>query len=217
MGAHNKTNPLEQSNKVLIPTAAILVVSAYIGAQMLADIASLKIGVVFGLAVDMGTFIYPATFTLRDLVHKILGKRNAQVLVVAAGVINLGMALYLLWIAGIPADPSWGLGQEFSAILAPVWRLVLASIAAEVVSELVDTEVYHWFVTRITRQHPWLRVLVSNSISIPIDNLIFSVGAFGWMLPWGVVWQIFGFNLLVKYAMTLVSLPLIYISKQDMS
>jgi queuosine precursor transporter len=217
METHNKTSPLEQSAKVLIPTAAILVVSAYIGAQMLADIASLKIGVVFGLAVDMGTFIYPATFTLRDLVHKILGKRNAQVLVVTAGVINLGMALYLLWIAGIPEDPSWGLGQEFSAILAPVWRLVLASIAAEVVSELVDTEVYHWFVTRITRQHPWLRVLVSNGISIPIDNLIFSVGAFGWMLPWGVVWQIFGFNLLVKYAMTLVSLPLIYISKQDMS
>jgi queuosine precursor transporter len=217
METHNKTYPLEQSAKVLIPTAAILVVSAYIGAQMLADIASLKIGVVFGLAVDMGTFIYPATFTLRDLVHKILGKRNAQVLVIAAGVINLGMALYLLWIAGIPEDPSWGLGQEFSAILAPVWRLVLASIAAEVVSELVDTEVYHWFVTRITRQHPWLRVLVSNGISIPIDNLIFSVGAFGWMLPWGVVWQIFGFNLLVKYAITLVSLPLIYISKQDLS
>jgi xanthine/uracil permease len=45
---------------IAISTAAIIVIAAYIGAQMLADIASLKIGVVFGLAVDMGTFIYPS-------------------------------------------------------------------------------------------------------------------------------------------------------------
>lgn len=217
MKSTNTPTSAEQTVRTVIPTAAILVVAAYIAAQMLADIASLKIGVVLGLAVDMGTFIYPATFTLRDLVHKILGKRNAQVLVITAGVINLGMALYLLWTASVPEDPSWGLGTEFAAILAPVWRLVLASIAAEVISELVDTEMYHWFVTRVTRRHPWLRVLVSNGVSIPIDNLIFSVGAFGWSLPWGVVWQIFSFNLLVKYAMTMVSLPLIYVSKQDVS
>ena len=193
-----------------VPASAILVVSAYIAAQMLSDIASLKIGVVFGLAVDMGTFIYPLTFTLRDMAHKLLGKRNAQTLILTAGVINLLMAGYLLWVASIPSDPSWGLGIEFSAILAPVWRIVLASIAAEVVSELVDTEVYHWFVKRVTRRYQWARVLLSNSISVPLDSVIFSVGAFGWLLPWETVIEIFLFNLLVKYTITLVGLPLIY-------
>ena len=194
-----------------VPVMAVLVVSAYIAAQMLSDIASLKIGIVMGLAVDMGTFIYPVTFTLRDLVHKLLGKRNAQVLIMAAGAINLFMAAYLMWVASVSSDPSWGLGAEFSAILSPVWRIVLASIAAEVFSELADTEVYHWFVHKVTRRYQWARVLLSNGISVPIDNLIFSVGAFGWTLPWEVVWQIFLFNLLIKYAVTLVSLPLIYV------
>lgn len=193
-----------------VSTIAVLVVAGYIAAQMLADIASLKIGVVGGLAVDMGTFIYPITFTLRDVVHKTLGKRNAQTLIIAAGVINLFMAGYLMWAASVPSDPLWGLGTEFRAILAPVWRIVLASIAAEVVSELLDTEVYHWFVTRITRKYQWARVLVSNAVSVPVDNLIFSVGAFGWTLPWGVVGQIFLINLLVKFGATLFSLPLIY-------
>lgn len=195
-----------------IPATAVILVSSYIAAQMLSDVASLKIGLVFGLAVDMGTFIYPVTFTLRDLVHKSLGKKNAQVLILAAGAINLVMAAYLTWAAGVPSAPGWGLGKEFSAVLAPVWRIVLASIAAEVVSELADTEVYQWFINRITRRHQWLRVLVSNSASIPIDNLIFSVGAFGWMLPWADVWQIFFFNLIVKFAMTLISLPWIYLT-----
>ena len=193
-----------------IPQVVVVVVAAYIAAQMLSDIASLKIGVVGGLAVDMGTFIYPITFTLRDVVHKVLGKRNARTLILSAGVINLFMAGYLMWAASVPSDPLWGLGVEFSAILAPVWRIVLASIAAEVLSELIDTEVYHWFVTRITQKYQWARVLVSNSVSVPVDNIIFSVGAFGWLLPWGVVWQIFIVNLLVKFAVTLVSLPLIY-------
>jgi hypothetical protein len=186
---------------------------------MLADIASLKIGLVAGLAVDMGTFIYPITFTLRDVVHKVLGKRGAQTLIVTAAGINLFMALYLMWAAGVESDPSWGLGAEFSAVLAPVWRIVAASILAEVVSELIDTEVYHLFVTRVTRRFQWLRVLTSNSISVPVDNLIFAVGAFAPItlfgmdgLPWPVVWQIFVFNLVVKYAMTLISLPLIYVA-----
>ena len=192
--------------------AAILVVAAYIAAQMLSDITSLKIGVVAGLSVDMGTFIYPVTFTLRDVVHKVLGRRSARVLILAAGAINLVMAAYLTWTASVPSDPAWGLGEAYAAVLGPVWRIVAASILAEVVSELLDTEIYHWFVSKVTRRYQWLRVLTSNSISVPVDNIIFAIGAFGWALPWSVVWQIFVFNLLVKYGITLLSLPLIYLT-----
>jgi uncharacterized integral membrane protein (TIGR00697 family) len=207
-----RTKGMLTASQVSVPALAVLVVSAYIGAQMLSDVASLKIGVVLGQAVDMGTFIYPITFTLRDLVHKVLGKRSTQILIITAGVINLFMAGYLMWASAVPSDPSWGLGREFAAILAPVWRIVAASILAEIASELADTQVYHWFVTRITTRFQWLRVLLSNAVSVPIDNLIFSVGAFGWVLPWQVVWQIFVFNLLVKFGVTVISLPVIYLA-----
>lgn len=200
--------------------AAVVVVAAYIAAQMMADIASLKIGVVAGLAVDMGTFVYPVTFTLRDLVHKTLGKRNAQVLIVAAAVVNLAMVLYLMWSAAVPSAPASFGGAEFSAIFAPLWRIVCASIIAELVSELVDTEIYHLFVSRVTTRFQWLRVLVSNSVSVPIDNLLFVLIAFspfaflGAQLvdSWAVAGEIFVFNLLVKYGVTVVSMPLIYLS-----
>ncbi len=193
-------------------SALIFVVAAYIAAQMLADVASLKIGVVAGLAVDMGTFIYPVTFTLRDVAHRVLGKRATQQLIFAAGAINVAMALYLRWCAAVPGDPAWGLAGPFAAIFAAAGlaRIVIASIVAELVSELADTEVYHWFVTRVTRRHVWARVVVSNAVSIPLDNLVFCVGAFGWSLPWPVVGQIFVSNLAVKAAITALSIPLIY-------
>ena len=197
-----------------ISTAAIVVISLYIAAQMLADIASLKIAFIAGFSIDAGTFIYPLTFTLRDLVHKRLGKSVArQVIFMAAG-INLFMALFLQFAAWLPQDAAWGLGNEFSAILGPVWRIVIASIVAEVIAELIDTEVYHFWVTRITRRFQWLRVLVSNSVSIPVDSLIFCWGAFGWALPHSVVWSIFSANVIIKGLVTIVSLPGIYLVKE---
>ncbi len=208
---------------VLTPFTRVAVASvgAYVGAQVIADVTSLKIGTFADRAVDMGTFVYPITFTLRDVVHKALGKRAARTLVLTAAAVNVFMALYLMWAARAPTDASYPLGPEFEAVLAPLWRITLASIVAEVASGLVDTEVYHWFVRRVTTRHQWARVAVSNGVSVPLDNVIFAVGAFGALpglgdhaltLPWDVVWDIFVVNLTVKALVSAVSLPLIYVS-----
>jgi uncharacterized integral membrane protein (TIGR00697 family) len=220
--ARNVAEPA-RSAPVLSPVTriAIVAVGAYVGAQVIADVTSLKIGTFTGRAVDMGTFIYPITFTLRDIVHKALGKRAARALIVTAAVVNVFMALYLQWAAKAPTDPSYALGPEFEAVLAPLWRITAASILAEVVSELADTEVYHWFVRRVTTRHQWARVAVSNAVSVPLDNVIFAVGAFGALpglqdhaltLPWDVVWEIFLVNLTVKALVSACSLPLIYVT-----
>jgi len=193
----------------------ILVISSYIAAQILADVTSLKIALVGSFSIDGGTFIYPFTFTLRDLVHKLLGRGAARTLVITAGVINLVMAALFAFVIWLPADPGWGLQNEFALVLGPVWRIVIASILAEVASELLDTEVYHLWVTRVTTRYQWLRVLSSNAISVPVDSLIFCWGAFGGNLAAVTVWSIFWSNILVKGAVTLFSLPGIYLVKGE--
>lgn len=193
----------------------ILVISSYIAAQILADVTSLKIALVGSFSIDGGTFIYPFTFTLRDLVHKLLGRGAARTLVITAGVINLVMAALFAFVIWLPADPGWGLQNEFALVLGPVWRIVIASILAEVASELLDTEVYHLWVTRVTTRYQWLRVLSSNAISVPVDSLIFCWGAFGGNLAAATVWSIFWSNILVKGAVTLFSLPGIYLVKGE--
>jgi uncharacterized integral membrane protein (TIGR00697 family) len=191
-------------------SSALTIVSLYIAAQIISDIASLKIAVVAGFSIDAGTFIYPLTFTLRDLIHKRIGKAAARQVILLAGVINLFMAAFLALAARLPQDAAWGLGEEFALILGPVWRIVLASIVAELASELADTEIYHLWVTRVTRKWQWMRVLSSNAVSVPLDSLIFCWGAFGGLLPAAVVWSIFVSNLLVKGIMSVVSIPAIY-------
>jgi len=205
----------DQKQLPTMPTAGIVVISLYIAAQLLSDIASLKITLVAGFSMDAGTFIYPLTFTIRDLVHKRLGKQVARSAILLAAGINLFMALFLHFTAWLPQDPSWGLGREFAAVLGPVWRIVIASIVAEVISELIDTEIYHIWQNRITEKFQWMRVLSSNAVSIPIDSLIFCWGAFGFVLPDDVVWSIFFANVIVKGAVTIVSLPAIYLVKSQ--
>ncbi len=208
--------PTSKSNdNRLITTSAIVVISLYIAAQLLSDIGSLKIAWLAGFSVDAGTFIYPLTFTIRDLVHKQLGKAAARTVIILAAVINLFMAVFFQFAAWLPQDPSWGLGKEFAIILGPVWRIVIASIIAEVISEMIDTEVYHFWVSRITRRYQWARVLTSNTISIPIDSLIFCWGAFGLALPNAVVWSIFSANVIIKGFVTLISLPAIYLVREN--
>ena len=203
-----------QKRQAGIPTVGIIVISIYIAAQLLSDIGSLKITLIAGFSMDAGTFIYPITFTIRDLVHKRLGKSAARTVIILAAAINLFMALFFHFTAWLPQDPAWGLGHEFAVILGPVWRIVIASIAAEVFSELIDTEIYHLWQTRITNKFQWMRVLSSNAVSIPIDSLIFCWLAFGFVLPHAVVWSIFWANVIVKCTVTLISLPSIYLVKE---
>jgi uncharacterized integral membrane protein (TIGR00697 family) len=210
--------------QLVVSQAALIAVGAYVGAQVISQVTSLKIGTLGGRAVDLGTFIYPITFTLRDVIHKAAGRRAARIAIATSAGVNLFLAAYLSWVAAAPSDPSYPLGEEFSAVLGPIWRIVIASLLAMVVSELIDTEVYHWWVTKVTVRHQWARVLVSNAVSVPIDNLVFAIGAFAPLfflsqaqqdasLPWDAVWDIFWVNLVIKFLVSVASIPFIYLTK----
>lgn len=198
-----------RGRSALIPV--VLVTSAYVAAQIFSDVTSLKIVSVAGLSLDAGTLIYPFTFTLRDLVHKTIGRSGARVLIITAAVINLLMAGMFWVVSRLPYDPAAGPQPDWDAVLSPVWRIVIASIVAEVIAELIDTEAYHLWVTRITNRYQWGRVLASNAISVPLDSLIFVWLAFGGVFAAAVVWAIFWANVLIKGAVTILSLPAIYL------
>ena len=106
----------------------------YVATQMLSDITSLKIISLFGWSMDAGTLIYPITFTLRDLVHKVAGLRVARLLIFLAAGINLFMA-GLFWLVSIlPPDLSVG-KPNLMVYRFSVLRLF---IIAEVIAELMD-------------------------------------------------------------------------------
>ena len=208
---NNFENNYNEENNLSFLT--ILIIGVYIACQMISNISSVKIANVLSLAVDGGTFIYPLAFTIRDMAHKTIGKKNTQKLIIVSAIINIFTPIYFYIVSQIPADSSWEFNEAFQITLSPVMRIVIASIIASTLSELVDTEVYHFFITKITKRFQWLRVLISNAFSIPIDNFLFVIIAFWGVLTIEDLIEIFTFNFFVKYAVTIISVPLIYLAK----
>jgi len=192
----------------------ILIICSYIACQMISNISSVKIANVLSLAVDGGTFLYPLAFTIRDMAHKTIGKKNTQKLIIVSAIINIFTPIYFYIISQIPADKSWEFDEAFKITLSPVIRISIASIIASTLSEFVDTEIYHFFVSKITKKYQWLRVLISNAFSIPVDNFLFVAIAFFNVLPINALIGIFIFNFFVKYAVTIISVPMIYLAKE---
>ncbi len=193
-----------QNNKssVLGPISSAL----YVTFQVIANVLSTKIALLPWLSwsIDGGTVIYPLTFTLRDFVHKTLGKKNARVIVVLAGAVNIVMVLLFILVAKMQADPSWQFQAAYEQILLPVWRITGASIISQIISELVDTEIFSYAYKKTSDM---AAVLFSNTISLVVDSFLFSFLAFAGNLPMNVVLQIVATNILVKMVMSLISVP----------
>lgn len=206
---------MEKNYEYKLSFISIIIIGSYIACQMISNIASVKIANVLNLAVDGGTFLYPLAFTIRDMSHKTIGKKNTQKLILVSAIINIFSPIYFYIISNIPADSSWQFNEAFQLTLSPVLRIAIASIVGSTIAELVDTEIYHFFVTKITKKYQWLRVLISNAFSIPVDNLLFVVIAFYGALPFEALVGIFVFNFFVKYAVTIVSVPMIYLVKEN--
>ena len=196
---------------------AVILAGGYIALQMISDIAATKVIVIGSLVMDAG-IIYSLTFTWRDLVHKRLGARAARLLIVLAGIINLLMAGYFFFVIHLPPEPAWAAigGQaawEFVFGLVP--RIVIASIIAEVASELVDTEIYEFWVKKAIAWPQWTRVAASNFVSIPTDSLLFAGIGFLGVLPLQVLFVMFLSNILTKSVLTVASFWMIYLVKDD--
>jgi len=204
----------------------VLLIGSYIACQIIADVSATKMIVIGGIVLPAGSLIFTVTFTLRDLIHKRLGKQWARTCIIAAAGFNLLMAGYFMLGAAIPAPVWFELGDAWDAIFAIVPAITLGSIAAELVSELLDTEVYHLWRQHIEeRWHTpqWMRVLVSNVISLPVDSFVFALLAFVILpplfgaeaLPLSIALGLVGGQIIWKAIITVVSMPAIYFVKDE--
>lgn len=192
---------MKKTNLIIVLTAG------YLLCQIIADVTALKMVDMFGIYVPAAVFIYALTFTLRDVVHKQLGKQTAVFMVLTAGVVNVLMAAYFMFTVWLKPAPFWGNQEAYNLILGVVPRVVGASILAEMISELIDTEIYH----RIKHLAPWKRVLGSNAVSLPIDSLIFVSVAFAGTMPLSALIAVMLGQILLKAVITVISIPLIYV------
>lgn len=189
-----------------------ITIGFYFALQIFSDIGSLKIIKLFGYSIDGGTFLYPLTFTIRDLIHRLSDKKTSQIVIIQSGLLNLLMALFFYIIGILPADLEIGPQNEFTSVLSPIWRLVIASICAEIISEFIDTEIYSAWTKKFKNKMIWGRVISSNTVALIIDSIIFCLIAFYGTMPNSILMSILISNVVIKELVTITSVPLIYLT-----
>lgn len=130
------------------------------------------------LIVPAGSFLIGATFILRDLVQRSIGRKNTYITIAGALVLSAITSLAL-------GDPLW---------------IVFASTVTFLVSETADTEIY----SRLKLPMSW-RVLYSGLAGGTVDSILFviiglsPIGAN--ILPWEAVGFAIAGQVIVKAGM----------------
>jgi len=200
----------------------VTLVGLYVICQAIADVGATKIVQVGSITMPAGTFIFALTFTVRDMIHKRLGKAWARTAIFAAGAFNVLQAVYLALMGLMPSPVFFGLGDAWNSIFALVPAITAGSIVAEVLSEWIDTEIYQVVKAR-TAWPQWTRVLLSNAVSLPLDSFVFGMLAFvvlppilgGHAMPFAAAMGVAFGQVVFKAVVTVVSLPGIYLVKDE--
>ncbi len=192
----------------------IVVCVIYVAAQMLADISALRNLTVFGIDIIAFSLVYPLTFTLRDMVHKLAGPHVARTLIITSAVIYL-LAQAFFWLIS-QMQPAMTPEEEIAigTLLTSDWRVLIAAVLATVLAQLADTELYSYWMKRFGGEKQWGRVLLSNIISIPLDRILFLVLGFAGLMTTDEMIQAFIGATIVRLVIGLVSIPGIYLVEE---
>jgi uncharacterized integral membrane protein (TIGR00697 family) len=186
--------------------ASTLLIVLYVACELIANITAGRAIDVGGFTAPGGVLIYALTFTLIDLLNERLGKPGARRVIFAALAANVLLAGYTTLVLALPAPVFFSHAAAFETVLGSTPRIIAASLVAYLVSSLIDVEIFALWKERVGG-YRWVRVLVSNSISTGVDSLLFVLIAFAGVLP---VFPLIAGQYVIKMAVTLVSLPLIY-------
>ncbi len=189
--------------------AFTLLTSLFIGSLVIAAVISSKIINIFGFTAPAGVLAYSLTFIVSDVISEIWGRERANE-VVQSGFIALIAAIALSWLALEWNPASFWHGQEaFESVFASTPRIVIASLAAYLISQTHDVWLFHFIRKKTGTGHLWLRNNLSTAVSQLIDSTVFVTVAFYGVMP---VTDIIIGQWVAKIAIAALDTPVVYLA-----
>jgi uncharacterized integral membrane protein (TIGR00697 family) len=176
-----------------------------------------------GLAFNLtcGVLLWPIEFVMTDLVNEYYGPRAVRrISFTAVALISYAFLMFFVAIGVPPADFWIGINSKngidnmqtaFSGVFGQGMRIIIGSLVAFLVSQIVDVTIFHKIKKITGEKHIWLRATGSTLISQLIDSYIVLFIAFSGVFPWQMILAIGMMNYAYKFTMALILTPVIYI------
>jgi uncharacterized integral membrane protein (TIGR00697 family) len=170
-----------------------------------------------------GVLLWPLEFIMTDIVNEYYGPRAVKRISYTA--VTLIAYAFLMFYTAMKVPPAdfWigsktdsgipNMQDAFSGIFGQGMWIILGSLTAFLVSQIVDVTVFHRIKKVTGEKWVWLRATGSTLVSQLVDSFIVLFIAFkignGW--SWQLVLAICVVNYTYKFVMAIVLTPLIYL------
>ncbi|HVS96699.1 MAG TPA: queuosine precursor transporter [Puia sp.] len=174
-----------------------------------------------GFTLTCGVLLWPLEFVITDIINEFYGPRAVRrISYTAVVLISYAFLMYLMAIHVPPAD-SWiassaeqgvtNLQHSFSAIFGSTSLIIIGSIVAFLVSQMVDVTVFHHIKKRTGHKHLWLRATGSTLVSQLVDSYIVLFIAFSQYFTWQQILAVGMMNYIYKCGVAILLTPSIYL------
>jgi uncharacterized integral membrane protein (TIGR00697 family) len=168
-----------------------------------------------------GVLLWPLEFVMTDIINEFYGpKAVRRISITAVILLSYAFLMYFLSI-GIPPADSWlatsrlqgvpNIQDSYSAIFGQGMKIIVGSLVAFLVSQVVDVTVFHQIKKRTGHKWLWLRATGSTLVSQLVDSYIVLFIAFSSYLTWQQILAIGMMNYIYKFAVAILLTPLIYL------
>ena len=164
-------------------------------------------------------YIFPVTYILSDVFSEVYGYRWSRITCYMGFAMNVVMVLAFELAIASPAPSYWGNQEAFETVLGSAPRVLVASLSAFVIGDLVNDRVFR----RLKSKHPddhkkfGIRAIASSFFGEVADSLVFIPIAFLGQMPIESLVQMLVAQVVLKTAYEVIILPIttIVVNKVD--
>jgi queuosine precursor transporter len=178
-----------------------------------------------GLSISLtcGVLLWPLEFIMTDIVNEYYGpKAVRRISYIAVALIAYAFLMFYMAMSVPPADFWYGTGVDdgvpdmskaFNSVFGQGMGIIVASITAFLVSQIVDVTVFHKIKKVTGEKKVWLRATGSTLVSQLVDSFIVLFIAFYLLRGWSMqkVLAICMVNYAYKCFVAILLTPLIYL------
>ncbi|ERO63972.1 MULTISPECIES: queuosine precursor transporter [Pseudomonas] len=131
-----------------------------------------------GIIVTPGTFLYPLTFLIVDLLNENFGLRLARRAILFAFASNAMIIILLYASTFLPGLPGWKLDTPYNDVIIQVSSVLVASSVSFLVSENINSYLLCKIKELTNSRFLFLRIFLSTLFAVIIDSFVFCFIAF---------------------------------------
>lgn len=182
----------------------VILAGIFITNALVAELIGGKLIYIGDVVMSLGILPWPIVFITTDLINEYFGEKGVKKLsFITAGLIAYTFFLLLIGLQ-IPAVKGDGLitDKQFSAVFGQSMWIIVGSITAFLVSQLIDVTIFHFVKNRTGKKMIWLRSTGSTVISQFFDSFI--VLGIAFWLPGKIDTKMFVASALTGYTVKLL-------------